>query len=67
MNQCLHFSSGTLASDGIEFDLKEFHHLADLELELMMDSLGEIEDNLDDVDISFSVSKNKTLNVSPLT
>mmetsp|Transcript_17888 Transcript_17888/g.33640 ORF Transcript_17888/g.33640 Transcript_17888/m.33640 type:complete len:186 (+) Transcript_17888:87-644(+) len=37
-----------------EFPLNDFHHLADTELELMMDSLGVIEDTLDDVDISFS-------------
>lgn len=50
-----HFSSTSspLISD---FPLKEFHQLADSELELMMDSLGEIEDTLDDVDISFSVT-----------
>ena len=41
----------------IEFDLKEFHRLVDAELEHILDCLVDVEDNVDDVDISLSVSK----------
>lgn len=51
-----YFSSGPPTGTAItDFPLNEFHHLADSELEHMMDSLGILEDTLDDVDISFSV------------
>ncbi len=44
------------ALTGLSLPLKDFHELADRELESLMDSLGVLEDTLDDVDITYSVS-----------